>query len=100
MNHQRQPSVIENAILSAIDPKSTAVYYLANAGIIVLIIALIALYLILESGHLLVMMFLALGLLGSVNFVWMNRGDPDEDTKNTKQQTARKRKRTKKKRKE
>mmetsp|Transcript_37442 Transcript_37442/g.59967 ORF Transcript_37442/g.59967 Transcript_37442/m.59967 type:complete len:118 (-) Transcript_37442:209-562(-) len=78
MEHQQQPSKVESVILSALDPKSTAVYYLANVSIIALIITLIVLYFVLQSYHLLVMCVLALGLLGSVNFVWMHRVDPDQ----------------------
>lgn len=114
MNHQRNASKIENAVLSALDPTSTTVYYLANGGIILLLITLTVLYVVLQNGHLLVMMLLALGLLGSVNFVWLNRVDPeleDVDGKGPnstltpgsggiKSQTTTPRKRTKKKRKE
>lgn len=88
MNHQSRPSKVESAMLGVLDPRSTSVYYLANGGIIILMIVLLWLYFVLQSYHLLIMEFLALGLLGSVNFVWMNRENPDEmDKENDKSNT-------------
>ena len=87
MNHQSQPSRVENIIMSALNPKSTMVYYMANGAIIVLILTLIILYFILESYHLLIMMFLAIGLLASVNYVWMNRIDPDQEESDNDKKT-------------
>mmetsp|Transcript_28381 Transcript_28381/g.25067 ORF Transcript_28381/g.25067 Transcript_28381/m.25067 type:complete len:116 (+) Transcript_28381:99-446(+) len=81
MNHQSRPSRVENVILSALDPRSTTVYYMANGGIIILMITLLVLYFIVQSYHFLIMELLALGLLLSVNFVWMNRVDPDQQDK-------------------
>lgn len=101
MNHQSQPSQVENIIMSALDPKSTMVYYLANCSIILLILTFLILYFILQSYHLLIMMLLALGLLGSVNYVWMHRIDPDEEEsdkkKTSKSKTTTKRRKKKKK---
>ena len=71
-------------MLGVLDPRSTSVYYLANGGIIVLMIVLLILYFILQSYHFLIMELLALGLLGSVNFVWMNREDPEKIDKENK----------------
>ena len=86
MNHQRNASKVESAVLSALDPTSTTVYYLANGGIILLLITLAVLYAVLQNGHLLVMMLLALGLLGSVNYVWLHRVNPEDDIADEKGQ--------------
>ena len=79
-----KPSKVENVILSALDPNSTTVYYLANGGLILLIAMLIILYFLLQSYHFIIMGFLALGLLLSVNYVWMNREDTSEAEKANK----------------
>jgi hypothetical protein len=64
---------IENALAAFLDPNSEGVYFLANIACGVVLLVLLVLYLISPSIHFLIMGFLALGLLGSVNYVWTFR---------------------------
>ena len=73
---RQQRTRIERLVLSSLDPNSVAVYYFANIAIVVLICTLLWLYLMIGNYHLIIMMLLALGLLGSINYVWKHRTVP------------------------
>ena len=85
------PSIIQDIISSALDPKSEMVYFLANGASLLLLLATIFFYIVLRSYHFIVMFLLGTGLLISINYVWMHR-DPTcgEDISQNKQKTNKK----------